>query len=316
MPWRRRTISREPGPSSGAASSPCRWRCAGRHRGRYGSRPGWRRSPRPDRRRARRLSPCSLTRSTGTPGRSALARRGLAGGHAPNRRPGGGSPTSTSGSGPGEPTGGVHPRPLRLLAELAREHPHFAHAPSRASRWTCRASARSAMPREEITIRALWRGPRRVLRGARVERAARHRELDGRLHRGRAGDRAPRGASTSSCWSPPPGSRTRRCAATRAERVARLIAPPRAAPRRARSRSPAAAAPARVRVVFRHPERIVPTLACELVLRRRQPGFLRALNDDRLRLPRPARRDEMPDADRLGQETTARAVADATSTSG
>ena len=74
------------------------------------------------------------------------------------------------------------------LAELAGEPAALRRRRTAASRWTCRASARREMPAEKITISGYAALVDELLRALGVTRADGRGQLDGRLHRRRAGD--------------------------------------------------------------------------------------------------------------------------------
>ena len=172
----------------------------------------------------------------------------------------------------------VRPRPRRLVAELAGEHPRTSRrAPPRRSRSTCRASARRAMPaREDLDprLRALVDA---LLERARRRAARRGRQLDGRLHRRRARD-------------PVPGTRVERLVLVSRRGPLDRVPAQRARPRRAATverlhRRPGAASSARARTRSRgargrarhaHAARRAPPRAAPGAARRRAGARRRA----------------------------------------
>ena len=193
-----------------------------------------------------------------------------------------------------------------------REHPRVRATAPRASRWTCPASARRRCRREEISISGYARGRRRA--------AATQLGIDARR----------RSSATRWAASSAPSWRSR--FPTRVEQLVLVSAaglcdraPARRAAARWRSgacwpsarraggrrssdalRAPPAAAPALLRLVLRYPERLSGAAgrraACAAPASRASSPALDALT--RLPDPRPARRDRVPDADRLGRATT------------
>ena len=192
---------------------------------------------------------------------------------------------------------GVRPRPRRLLAELAREHPadragaaRDRPRPARLRR-TRRCRARRSRSPASGARSTSWR-PARPRPGGRG-RATRWAASP--APRWRSSSRA---ASSGSCCVSAAGISTtdlRREPVLAVARVLAGVTARTAALRRASGRAPAHAAPGAERGRAPPEPRCKPDIACELMQRRRLAGLrARARGAHELRLPRPAARDRLP----------------------
>ena len=192
------------------------------------------------------------------------------------------------------PPGRLRPRPGRLLAELAREPSHRSRRSTASIALDLPGFGRSQMPAEPITITRLRAHGRRALRPARPRRRRARRQLDGRLHGGRAAIRHPdrverlvlvdaAGISTALERNPV------------AERLGRFAGHRRGRRRHARPRAgdahdpPPRVPPRRAGAVARHPTRSRATSSPSSCTRSVRPGFTPRSGDHRLRLHGPPR---------------------------
>ena len=261
------------------------------------------RGPRPLRGPGSGVAADRLARAAATRVRARRARRGQLRRARPARRPDAGARRRSSSS-TGSPAAG---------RTGSRTSP-TSHADRGSSPSTCRDSGAPRCPSWEISIEHYGRLLSAFCRGARPRGRRRRRQLDGRVRRRRGGHRSSPGASRSWCWSRPPGSRTRRCAASRSRRWRGWW--PRPRPSRCGSRSSAMRRPklreAAFKGLFRYPELLRVELLYETLLQRRasrRGSPTRSINLagydflDRLERGRAA------DPDRLGPRRPRRAAA-------
>ena len=207
------------------------------------------------------------------------------------------------------PPARVRPRPLGLLAELAGEHPAFARE-HRVIALDLPGFGDSQMPREEISIPATRRCVDALLRRAGRRARDGRRQLDGRLHRRRAGDRVPRARRAARARLAPPALTHARACVHDSRSGGRADASRRARPTAAgshrgrRADPPAAAAPDRCSgSSCRTPTGSTRAAGRRAGARLGQAGLPGgARRADHYPHPRPPGAHRLPDADRLGRE--------------